>query len=822
YLSFVEAVLAAECDFWQLSRNLFIVNGWNREANAATSTFYHLHMVVVGTERRCHCLCPEGRQNNQCIHVRFLLDHGDEKFPIDHRMTGKIWEENKTFLFSRNVECYEPLTIHNVFSVPSPGVLESIKNRAVVEHFGDDTGSGVWRCSKDPNIRNCRHILFARDSLQQHVQMDHLATDTNTERNLILYHDMPAVSSRQIPPPHWARIRQDGQLPAIPAFNQPPEVIPLGTASSCPCNSDSRSSYDPMVPTETRRCEVYGLTRMWACQIEVQKCSLCRRRFIGPDCQELGLFNWNNRVLLSHDLLDDYTSSFSASETPFVAWVAVLTRRYDTYQSPSPFLSEKRFRVIWFAYAALLALENDMRCSKCGPTPNITIWDGVTLAFNRKNLKASLSPPTTIHPNSKIRDGARHPTRPQCFDAPLRKLIRYVLTGPPLRWINNEESMADLFTVDDDPSDDDSEEVAISKKATRVAAARQKAFKDMHARLERIEFVVNQLMEIDTSIGCLFERCYGRNALAKGKAIAHAYTSLFMQMAADESVLQLTTRSVIESLKRFVEKPSFLTASHLNMFPALYSVVMLELSVNHQETVTDETLGLCRWVMIRGMTVLMSSITHEGGEKDAQELESARKWQKTGSCYSMPKIRHRPQYPLIHRDGMTDVGGQAKRGDGCGKYYSEYGQKRLTGGIMVVWCTHTVCYGFHCIPASEGRNEVFSAIYTHWEQAPEIVVYDYACNLAPYAMAREPTFFARSKFLIDHFHSMGHNSCGNACKLMTYVATNPDLDKINSSAAECGNSGILRIRKSVSYMTQDHAIIYTKTFLSIRNRLIIR
>lgn len=90
YEAFVEAVFAAECDLWQISRNLFIVNGWNREANTATNTFYHLQMVLVGVERRCHCLCPEGKQVDECFHIRFIKDHGDEKFPANHRMTGEI------------------------------------------------------------------------------------------------------------------------------------------------------------------------------------------------------------------------------------------------------------------------------------------------------------------------------------------------------------------------------------------------------------------------------------------------------------------------------------------------------------------------------------------------------------------------------------------------------------------------------------------------------------------------------------------------------------------------------------------------------------
>lgn len=43
-----------------------------------------------------------------------------------------------------------------------------------------------------------------------------------------------------------------------------------------------------------------------------------------------------------------------------------------------------------------VALENDMRFLKCGPTPNVKIWDGVTLVFNRENQNQSLSPPTNL------------------------------------------------------------------------------------------------------------------------------------------------------------------------------------------------------------------------------------------------------------------------------------------------------------------------------------------------------------------------------------------------------------------------------------------
>jgi len=184
----------------------------------------------------------------------------------------------------------------------------------------------------------------------------------------------------------------------------------------------------------------------------------------------------------------------------------------------------------------------------------------------------------------------------------------------------------------------------------------------------------------------------------------------------------------------------------------------------------------------------------------------------------MPQIRMRLIYPNLSMDNRSDTGGMDLQGEACQKFYSTYGERWLTGGLMCVWCPHSICYGFHCIPASEGRNDVFSAIYTRWDRAPEVVVYDFACALQPYCMLREPNFFSKTLFVIDAFHAKGHTRCGHSAFLKTYCETIPILTAVNSSAAECGNSGILRIRKSVSYMSQERAVIYTKTFLSLWNR----
>lgn len=185
----------------------------------------------------------------------------------------------------------------------------------------------------------------------------------------------------------------------------------------------------------------------------------------------------------------------------------------------------------------------------------------------------------------------------------------------------------------------------------------------------------------------------------------------------------------------------------------------------------------------------------------------------------MPKVRARPQYTGLPNDGKIDrnmVSGTD--GIGCSKFFAEYAKKGYTGGVLAIWCTHGVCYGFHTIPEGEGRNDAFSALYTRWKVAPKVVVYDFACALGPYCMLREADFFKDTIFIIDRFHASGHKSCSPACFASNYVY-DPDIRKANTSAAEFGNSGLKRIRLPVRYMSQGHSVVYTHRFLSLWNRL---
>lgn len=114
-------------------------------------------------------------------------------------------------------------------------------------------------------------------------------------------------------------------------------------------------------------------------------------------------------------------------------------------------------------------------------------------------------------------------------------------------------------------------------------------------------------------------------------------------------------------------------------------------------------------------------------------------------------------------------------------------------------------------------------------------------------MLREPTFFQNTRcpraslalrllsltvassrasslcsFYIDEFHGRGHTKCSSACRIEGAMRADLALREVNTSAAECAHSALVRIRKSVRYMTEAHGIILMWTAIQLWNRQKLR
>jgi len=107
YVKFVEAVLADEAPFYQISKALYVVSGWDvrRECNnvrnsnrlsfvvdrtVEQSSWYHLQTATFGAKVVAVCMCPIARSSSvaECLHIRFYHEYQGEKFPDDNSFEG--------------------------------------------------------------------------------------------------------------------------------------------------------------------------------------------------------------------------------------------------------------------------------------------------------------------------------------------------------------------------------------------------------------------------------------------------------------------------------------------------------------------------------------------------------------------------------------------------------------------------------------------------------------------------------------------------------------------------------------------------------------
>ncbi len=323
--------------------------------------------------------------------------------------------------------------------------------------------------------------------------------------------DENSVSYQPIMPPVWCSLPTDPDLYERPLPMEVPEMIALKEDSQCACGA----KYDPTLPTIRMPCIIYTLLRAVNADIQLQQCRVCKprsRQFVGPDAREFGLFNWNNRLLFTHDLLDEYTNTYSTSETPFAAWVLVAGGRYETYRSNYQFTSVGLFRSVWFTFVHLQNFSNDMSCAICGPSPKVVIWDGVTVAFSKKKILPSLQPPTTLSTNSPVRNDIRYyPAQQLIPDRETRQLILKSLSSHEQMRKEREDRVSNM------------EDIEYSENT--------------HARdhAETMKLAEEKLRHTNDGLGIMFAQKLGSESGSTTPPLA--YYELFRQVCVDQMIV---------------------------------------------------------------------------------------------------------------------------------------------------------------------------------------------------------------------------------------------------------------------------------------------
>lgn len=228
-------------------------------------------------------------------------------------------------------------------------------------------------------------------------------------------------------------------------------------------------------------------------------------------------------------------SAFTTSETPFSVWVINLRRRYEEFHSEKPFISEDIFRSVWFAYVQLQIRDGDMACPTCGPTPSETIWDGVTLAFNRKHLLPTLQAPTTVTPTSEVHHSCSVKSPQFVVDPGIREGVLAILRSKHLPLVLTLLGPKQVeFEADD------------AKQLAKLVVG--------------IPAICDQLSEYSHPLGTFFSGLYGLHSLKSNGALPH---HLFRRLF--EQVMFFKTRNVISISMQIIITSSCLRNQYFNL-----------------------------------------------------------------------------------------------------------------------------------------------------------------------------------------------------------------------------------------------------------------
>jgi len=109
------------------------------------------------------------------------------------------------------------------------------------------------------------------------------------------------------------------------------------------------------------------------------------------------------------------------------------------------------------------------------------------------------------------------------------------------------------------------------------------------------------------------------------------------KVIAEESVIQMTTRPALDTLRNFIADPLPWNASLLTELPALHKLLQHEYAM-HKEY-SPSIISICKWIHKRGRTILDSLIVYDSPPVQPDVQESEMKWSEVRRCVKSLKMK---------------------------------------------------------------------------------------------------------------------------------------------------------------------------------------
>ena len=148
----------------------------------------------------------------------------------------------------------------------------------------------------------------------------------------------------------------------------------------------------------------------------------------------------------------------------------------------------------------------------------------------------------------------------------------------------------------------------------------------------------------------------------------------------------------------------------------------------------------------------------------------------------------------------------------------------FTHGLFQICCgtkncpcgNSVLCWQF--MDDGESPRNLFELLEQRFITIPKYIIYDNGCKAKAYALARNPSRFGSSLFLIDLLHEPNHVKSCHCSHWLKLYRDHPVLSTINSQICEQLNAVMKRnAAKVVRFMNLSHATIYVCVFCLLFN-----
>lgn len=530
----------------------------------------------------------------------------------------------------------------------------------------------------------------------------------------------------------------------------------------CPMCHHSSPWGDPvLLNSNAKLFERNGVRRVAVC---MRRCTACGCGEKYYDGFEDGVFSWSRETLFAHDVLFDYLDLLPECSVPFNAYHSCVRRRY---RRRGQTLCD--VKTLTRALQGFLALINigcghEFECPVCSTVPmreRVVIMDGKTMGFKRKYMQ---------------------PYEPWVSSDtfPTRNTAEYCLIRTRTKKHSKLVSLLGLYIKGKIRSSRHPDAIQLQKEVQQAVPSLRPFVETFPCPVDHRPFL--QCITTEYPISTVIQP----HSVPKLREIVHRETLT----PADLTYLQEHVPcilSVVASLK-------WTTFHHRALFDALLDLA--ERPQKEDAPHPPENLA----ALLRGLP-----------EDERRRTER-----------SMNGLTHMPAFPMVRRTKTRRTRAAEDTAMTCTKIVKR--APSLTPGMFALFCPHGICLGFQALKTFEGPSTAFDLLYTRFPEAPGVVVYDNACNLARLCTKLAPRHFARTLFLIDRFHFPCHKRCHRAfsmeywkhrkTKLMTIGA-------VNSQVAEQANSKLEFIAKQSSFMNETNYMQYVRFFLTVCNRDII-